>query len=263
MSHLLNQSHLVTVGAAGDLSIWLPWVGPVLLVVFALWLVAPLWRRRMHATRQRRAIERLASACVRDAVFPNGVDGMTQVDYLLLTATGIVVADVKRYQGYLFGGENIKQWTQILDKRSYKFPNPLFKNEMDVMAVCEQVPGTPVTGRVIFAGEGHFPKGRPERVSLLDTLAGDLGLEVGCEGTPARTAGGSADRYQPAWQRLQQSLVPRSGVPRRALNWRVLVTVLLLAAALVWGGELLLATGTFNQGISTKQGATVHAQRDQ
>lgn len=267
MKDTLNHFHLITVGTTGELGLWLPWVGPVLLCLLALWVLAPVWRRRRQARRERRSIERLASACVRDAVLPNGMDGMTQVDYLLLTPNGIVVADVKRYQGYLFGGEHIEQWTQIIDNRSYKFPNPLFKNEMDVMAVRERAAGVPVSGWVIFAGEGSFPKGRPERVALLETLADDLGLtneaptsRTGTSGQAVSRApeavqgaiGVAANPSLAAWEALQHALT--TGTPGRAgrmPSWRTLAAVLLLALALAWGGWLAQARGVFHPVVSS------------
>lgn len=262
MSEALNQFQLVTTGAAGKLDLWLPWAGPVLLGVLALWVGLPVWRRRRREAGERRVIERLAAAHVRDAVLPNGIDGMTQVDYLLLTPSGIVVADVKRYQGYLFGGEHIELWTQVIDNRSYKFPNPLFKNDMDVMAVRERVPGTPVSGRLIFLGEGSFPKGRPERVSMLDTLAEDLGLasatDIKSAGTRDAVAAGS-ERYQAAWTALLGALSASAG-PRRVFEWRLWLAGVLLLAALLTSGWLLQAAGIFPAAESSRPGTGAATQ---
>lgn len=215
-----------------------PWLGPLAMAVVALLLLWPRIRGKLGERRMRRSIERCGIDFVKDAMLPDGMDGMTHIDYLLLTPSGIVVADLKKYQGILFGAEHIDQWTQVLGQKSYKFANPMFKNELDVMAVRAQLPEVPVTGRVIFSGDGSFPKGRPAGVSVLSTLASDLGVAGSSRGARAEPTAELAT----AWQSLRKALADADRGERKRDGdggSGILVASLLLLLACAWAGWML------------------------
>lgn len=63
-----------------------------------------------------------------DCTLPDEVGGATQIDHILLSPFGVFVIETKNYQGWIFGSERQKQWTQKLYKKSFKFQNPLHQN---------------------------------------------------------------------------------------------------------------------------------------
>lgn len=54
--------------------------------------------------------------------------GTTQIDHVVISVYGIFVIETKNYQGFIFGNENDDKWKQVIDKRSYKFRNPIMQN---------------------------------------------------------------------------------------------------------------------------------------
>ena len=216
-----------------------PWLGPLAAAVLALALLWPRIRGKLAERRMRRVVEALARDFIRDAVLPDGMDGVTHVDYLLLLPGQVVVIDIKKYQGFIFAGENIDQWTQVVGNRSYKFPNPLYKSEMDVMAVRTRITQAQVTGRVVFASEGSFPKGRPPGVCMLEDLQAELStVGAGADIAPAlrnewlglRAAGLEVERSGTTLMLRNQQREHRSGL---------LAALALLALSLGWAGWLL------------------------
>lgn len=174
-----------------------------LLVALAIVLLIVVWRWR-RKDRDLRQLQRLLKPYVldsRESVFvPDEVDGQVWLDRLLLTQGGILVLDVRRYEGNLFGGEQINEWTQLLGMKRSTFRNPLLSMPTRVQAVKSLVPDIPVIGRVVFTCLGRFHKGMPRDVSTCDTLANDLGAFFA-----SRV---DADRLHQAWQHLAQHLQP-------------------------------------------------------
>jgi len=131
-----------------------------------------------HTTRgrTRRVLKRLGGVYLKDVLVPDGVGGEIQIDYLLRLPDRILVIDLKEMQGVLFGAEKIDEWTQIIERRSYRFPNPLHSNRLRCQAVADLVKPAAVIGRVVFTDASEFPRGRPEGVSTLASLTEDLGI---------------------------------------------------------------------------------------
>ncbi len=176
--------------------------GLLILTACALLAVggAGVYFRRQHlANRHQRTVERVIEGLgvdyLRDAVLPDGVDGLAFIDWLLLTPKGLVVLDVHHREGLLFGGKAVDQWTQVVAGRSYKFPNPLYAHDLHRQAVAWQAKGMPVQGLVVFSSAGEFPKGVPEGCvtihALADALAPWLDGEI-------------PEPLRAAWERLRQ-----------------------------------------------------------
>ncbi len=177
--------------------LWLPWIAG-LAVGLGILAGGLVWRARTAEQRRiRRTMRRLSQEGLRDVVIPDGIGGVLQIDRLLLTHRGVLVLDLRHYEGTLFGAERIDYWTQITKGGSYRFPNPLHENRLRVQAARALLPGVPVQGRVVFTGEGWFAHEPPAGVSRLETLARDLGLAVGGEVAPAGRA---------AWEAFKQGL---------------------------------------------------------
>ncbi|PHS68998.1 MAG: nuclease-like protein [Methylophaga sp.] len=107
-------------------------------------------------------------------IIPDGIGGLLEVEHLILMEQGLLIIETFPISGNLFGAEKIDQWTQVIDKRSFKFINPLQHIHDTRQALKVLTPKIPIFCRVIFSADSHFPKGKPEEVSTLSSLAEDM-----------------------------------------------------------------------------------------
>jgi hypothetical protein len=70
-----------------------------------------------------------------DLYVPNGKGGTAQVDHVVTSPYGIFVIETKHYNGWIFGDENQKKWTQVIYKRKEKFLNPIWQNYGHIQAL--------------------------------------------------------------------------------------------------------------------------------
>jgi len=100
-------------------------------------------------------------------------DGTTQIDHILITQNGIIVIETKHYSGWLFANEKQKQWTQVIFKMKNKFQNPIFQNNMHVLAVqqlLDFIPKNQIQSLVVFTGDAEFKTEIPRSVIYLNEL---------------------------------------------------------------------------------------------
>ncbi|MEJ2643621.1 MAG: nuclease-related domain-containing protein [Gammaproteobacteria bacterium] len=211
------------------------WLVPAVLALAALAFAVPWLRRVATEWRLRRNLQRLGTQTLRNVLFPDGMDGTVWIEQLSLTAGGILLLSLKRYPGLIYGAAAIDTWTQVINGRSYPFPNPLPSLHGDVVAVQALVPGTPVTGCVVFTRESEFPKGKPEGVWLLEELVEDQRAD------PREPSAALRDK----WTRLREAAqTPAAahrdqapfGEPDKRPAGALSASILLLAAVLwlVW-----------------------------
>ncbi len=174
---------------------WLwAWGGVLVLVLLA---VALRYRRTRQARTLRRAIRALGTKVMADVLVPDSVEGRIHADFLVLSGRRILVVDVKDYRGMLFGGQNTDVWTQVVDGRSYKFDNPLYRNRAREAAVRALVPEADVQGVVVFTDAGRFPRQLPAGVFMLAELAKEL----------AASDVAVPPNLQASWDRLEQRVM--------------------------------------------------------
>lgn len=70
-----------------------------------------------------------------DLYVPNGKGGTTQIDHVVTSPYGIFVIETKHYQGWIFGKENERYWTQTIYKRKEKLFNPIWQNYGHIQAL--------------------------------------------------------------------------------------------------------------------------------
>ncbi len=70
-----------------------------------------------------------------DLYVPNGESGTAQVDHIVTSPYGIFVIETKHYQGWIFGQENQRYWTQTIYKRKEKLFNPIWQNYGHIKAL--------------------------------------------------------------------------------------------------------------------------------
>lgn len=170
------------------------------LVALLLWRLreplASAWARR----RLARNIGRLGWAVLPGAQLPDGMGGERRVDFLVLRPEEILLVFVKHYPGAIFAGERLEQWVQLVDGRSYRFPNPLLEADALAATLSHGWPGLRVRALLVFDHQAQFPKGKPERVLLPS--------ELQALGTPRGEP--DADLLD-AWERLCSGRVPLGG----------------------------------------------------
>lgn len=154
-----------------------PWVVAALAgVVLCLLLLPWLMRRRKTAETRliQKTIEVLSDAHEADAVISDGIDGFLFVDYLLLLSGRIVAMKVLSKKGYIFGDENLDEWTCVQNNRTEKFTNPLADVRLCVQQIRHVLEFEHVAACVLFGRDSEFPKGVPEGVLRLPHLEEEL-----------------------------------------------------------------------------------------
>lgn len=151
-------------------------------------------KKTIHLREIDKALLPLRLEEVRTIVIPDGIGGLLEVDRLVLTEHGLLIIESYPISGHLFGSEQIDQWTQIVDGRSFKFANPLRHIHNAKYALQLLAPKLPVHCRVVFTADSDFPKGRPEDVSTLASLEQDLQPILQTQKIPASSKLG--------WQRV-------------------------------------------------------------
>jgi hypothetical protein len=99
----------------------------IIIFVATVWYFWRQLQKSRHERQIHRMLESLGVKYLHDIILPDGIEGYTYIDYLLLTPNGIVVLDINFSEGHIFGGESVDQWTQVVNNKTYKFNNPLQK----------------------------------------------------------------------------------------------------------------------------------------
>ena len=181
------------------------WVGLVVAALIALALVVALrfWRRYRARRALLERIRAVASEHLQDVILPDGNGGWFHVDFLLLSTAGIVIVDLRDLPGLIFGSEQMTEWTVMNRNQRFTFTNPLGPL-YDRVAVVRALAGdgVPVEGRVVFSDRSSFPKGHPEAVMRLSSLAAEL--------PPATGPGADAvlAELAPAWDKIKAAATP-------------------------------------------------------
>lgn len=138
-------------------------------------MVAFFWRRTKSIQSQ---IDKLLApyekSNVKQVIIPDGVGGLIEIEQMVLVRQGLVVLQTYPISGQLFGAEKIDQWTQLLDGHSYKFSNPLNHLRNIQQSLKMIAPKLPVFTYAIFTADSHFPKGKPENVTIMSRLQEDI-----------------------------------------------------------------------------------------
>ena len=87
----------------------------------------------------------------------------SQVDLVVVTDVGIIVIEVKKYSGWIFGVGNREKWMQVLDYGKVKYPiyNPVFQNDGHIRAIKNQIPSyfhLPFHSLIVFYGNCELKK---------------------------------------------------------------------------------------------------------
>ena len=125
----------------------------------------------------------------------------SRLNYLLLTAHGLLIIHVKDVVGAVFGGDKMQDWTVIGKDRRFTFGNPQHALYDRIAAVRHIVRQVPVTGRILFLDGAEFTKGVPGLVCNLEQLLDEFGE------ADKSAAGFKVDAFRPHWQELLKHAV--------------------------------------------------------
>ena len=141
----------------------------VVVLVFLLRIPLRSWQEKRQISR---AVKQLGARVIRNATLPDGMGGEINIDYLVLTTEAILVVGVKRYDGMIFGSANTDEWTQTVNTRSYRFPNPDIYLAQQISAIRSIAARVPVKGLHRFTDTAMFPWDKPDNVLQTKDLLG-------------------------------------------------------------------------------------------
>jgi len=156
-----------------------------LLFLISLYFLFPKIKLKLAEYKNSRILKKLGKYQLKNVAIKISLDETIYIDNLILIPKGIFVLNIMKYSGIIFAGENVEQWTQLLNKKSYKFPNPLRDLEVCESALRSVVEDCNVVGYIAFESNCKFPKGKPDKISLLhemqnelEFLKGDISLDL-------------------------------------------------------------------------------------
>jgi nuclease-like protein len=186
-------------------------VGAALLIGALVYVWRWDQRRRMRAARTL-AVTSCGFEHLRDVLVPDGQGAALHVDFLLLTARGIIVIDLRDVAGNIFGGDQMSEWTVMHRAQRYTFANPQPGLYDRIAAVRALAQGLPVEGRIVFTARGRFPKGLPRHTLMLDSLPSDFPAS---ERDLMRSL---LEGWMPAWAAIKKSVAPSQlATPKAAI----------------------------------------------
>ena len=116
----------------------------------------------------------ISTGYFKDIIIPDGMGGLLEIEHLFLTDRGLLLLESYEMSGNLFGSKEIDLWTQIVDGKSFRFPNPIRRLNGSRQALKSLVPTVPIYCRIVFGESSVFPKGKPDEVLLIDKLSSNL-----------------------------------------------------------------------------------------
>jgi len=176
-------------------------------IVVALALLAIgawfFWKRRQHSTIGQ-SLAAIAIEHLEDVVIPDGMEGEIHIEHLLLTRRGVLVLNIKSYEGVVFAADKLDQWTVIGPAGRLAFNNPLPSLYDRVAAVRQLLRDIEVAGFVVFPAGADFSKGRPDDVILPEDL-------IAAYAKPEKAdLGRLIDAFGPHWEALRAATRPAS-----------------------------------------------------
>ena len=153
-----NTESLMSIGVTG------------IIIMFALYLLYIVIKQNLLRHNIETRVSKLGFKQLKDIIIDDGMDGTIQIERVFLTSKGIFTLSSNFLTGNIFGDDRIDTWAQVIEKRTYRFPNPLFNFEHTLSALKHHFSDLPVYGKILFVGECTFPTGQPAGALLVDDL---------------------------------------------------------------------------------------------
>lgn len=176
----------------------------IVLAIVAVILVAGLafvWFQpdRRRERELRKTLRLIGAETLTHVVVPDGVDGEIQIDLVALTSRGLLVLEVKRVEGTVFGGVSVDSWTALTPSSRVAFNNPLDLLGRRMVALRTLFgDDVPVDGRVVLVGNVKLGADLPPTVTTPATLLAEF--------APAarRPDRAQVSAFYPHWDRLRR-----------------------------------------------------------
>ncbi|MBD9402971.1 nuclease-related domain-containing protein [Comamonas sp. CMM02] len=125
------------------------------------------WGERKVQQWLARDLNPLHYHCVHNVTLRLADGKTTQIDHVVVSPYGLFVLETKHMQGWIFGSEKQKKWTQSIYRHRTAFQNPLHQNWLHIMALQQvlQVPLQHLHSVVVFTGHSHFKTEMPACVT--------------------------------------------------------------------------------------------------
>ncbi len=169
------------------------------LLALALALIV-LWRRRKKNRTPEAQLQAMVDDVLSHFLIADGEGGEIHVELAALTSEGVLVIDIKRVDGHVFGSDAMQDWTVIDERRRFTFANPQPALYDRIAAVKRLLPEVPVSGYVVFTDGADFSKGLPSRTQRLDSLIEILN-------TQRREAVSTDNVFRSGWEQLRHEAV--------------------------------------------------------
>ena len=148
----------------------LPTIAIVAVVLLVLLISQSPLPQKFRNWRINRLLNSIGCEQIRQFSFPDGLGGQYVADRLALCEDEILIISYRPYRGKIYCAEKIDEWTQVVDRKSFKFENPLFEQNNKVASLSLLIKGTPIRGHIIYSPEVEFPKGKPDRVHVVTQI---------------------------------------------------------------------------------------------
>ncbi len=167
-------------------------------LALAIVLILLVFRRQSTGTAAQ--LRKVSKGYMSHFLIPDGQGGEIQIENALLCSRGIVIVDIKDFEGNIFGSDTMHDWTVITGNKRFTFANPQPGLLDRTAAVKHLLPDVPVTGYLAFTSRGKFAKGVPGKVISLETLIRELGDE-------AKRTTEAMNSWWPSWEKLRDEAV--------------------------------------------------------
>ncbi|TYK71217.1 NERD domain-containing protein [Comamonas sp. Z3] len=115
----------------------------------------------------RRQLNPLIYVDMHNVTLPTADGGSTQIDHLIFSPYGLFVLETKNYQGWIFGTEKQREWTQQIFRKRSRFQNPLRQNYKHVKTLQSLLDIAPehLHSVIAFVGDCEFKTEMPAHVT--------------------------------------------------------------------------------------------------
>jgi len=144
------------------------------IVIFLLLLALLLKLKPKPKPSLNSILKPISKGEIKHIVIPDGIGGLLEINHIVLLDQGLLLIDSLISQGNVFGGDNLDEWTQISKGRSFQFANPLRRLKTSKQALSALAPNIPIFYHIVFSDDTVFPRGKPDFVSVLNSLQQDL-----------------------------------------------------------------------------------------
>jgi hypothetical protein len=100
-----------------------------------------------------RDFEKSGAKLLFNLYIPKGRTKTTEIDVLLISPKGLFVIESKNYNGWIFGNETQRNWTQIIYDYKGQFYNPIMQNRSHISHLKNIVGNIPTQSIIVFSNE--------------------------------------------------------------------------------------------------------------